>query len=76
MKFRSKRLPLAMSLLGLSILTTSCATSSPTTPQIETVVKADCVNWKIVTYSAKSDSPETIRQIIEQNARRQSVCGQ
>jgi hypothetical protein len=59
-------------LLGLSTVMTSCASLRPPIPT--TVITADCGNWKTISYSAKADSAETIRQIIEQNARRKAVC--
>ena len=72
---KSKRHPLKLAILSLAPLITvaSCATTKPTIPT--TVTTADCVNWKTISYSAKSDSEETVRQIIEQNARRKAVCG-
>ena len=71
----SKKRPLKLAILSLVplIAAASCATTKPAIPT--TVTTADCVNWKTISYSAKSDSEETVRQIIEQNARRKAVCG-
>jgi hypothetical protein len=62
-----------MSLLALSIVMTSCASTNKAIPT--TVTTVECLNWKTLSYSGKSDSTETIREIIESNARRAAVCG-
>ena len=69
-----KRLTLKTMLLVALIATTSCASTKPTIPITETVNPV-CVVWKTISYSAKSDSTETVRQIISDNAARDQVCG-
>ena len=63
---------LAMLSTGGLVGMVGCESMKPATPIIET--KVDCVNWKVITYSGRKDTPETVKQIIESNARRAAVC--
>jgi hypothetical protein len=66
-------LMLALPLLMLWLMMSACATTSSPTPITATM--PDCVNWKAISYSAKADSAETVRQIIASNAARKKECG-
>lgn len=54
----------------LSILTTGCSQTVSTA----TTGKPVCVIWQGISYSAKSDSPETVLAIRQNNAKRESYC--
>lgn len=56
--------------LPLLGLLASCATThtTATAPDV-------CLIWHPVTYSASQDSEETVREVREQNARRDAYCG-
>lgn len=63
---------LAIGLLLLPLTLAGCASSSGLTRT--TATTADCVNWKDISYSEIGDSPATVQQIIESNARRDAEC--
>lgn len=75
-KFR-RGLRVATLLLGLSSLTMGCASTKLPTPTTETLPARFfiCGAWPLINYSAKGDTPETVRQVIEANARRKAACG-
>ena len=62
-------------LLSASALLEGCKTTPQPTPTIATT-KPDCTLWRALTYTAKGDSAETVREIVEANAVRAAVCGQ
>lgn len=66
---------LGMLCVGMLLTTGACATMQQATPTTGTTdARIDCVNWKTLSYSLKNDSPETVREIIENNARRAVAC--
>lgn len=75
MRKLKKHLRVGLLLATLSLATTACESSRQQTPITETTIKPDCVNWKTLSYSAKSDSAETVREIIASNAARKAACG-
>lgn len=66
----SRLLPLLALGSGLTILA-SCQT--PTTA-ITKGVPDVCLAWKGISYSAKSDTPETVQGVRQNNAARDSYC--
>jgi hypothetical protein len=52
------------------VLLAACQTTQTTA----TVDKAVCTIWRPVTYSAANDSEQTIAEVRQQNARRDTYC--
>lgn len=70
----SKRLLPLILLVALSPILAACPGTPQPTLTIATTTKPDCVNWKVISYSLREDSPETVRQIIASNAARAKAC--
>lgn len=62
-------------LLMLSLVACSSLNSPIQTTAISQSLTEVCKVWKIITYSAKSDSAETIEQVRQNNAARRAYCG-
>lgn len=73
-----KPLRLAIPLLSLCLLTQACAHTNGPTPIIATTpsdaTPTFCLAWKKLTYSAKDDSAETAKEIVDLNAARAKLC--
>jgi hypothetical protein len=55
--------------LGSSLMIQGCSTTRSTgTSDV-------CLIWQGITYSAKSDTPETVLQVRRANAKREAYCG-
>ena len=60
--------------IGLAL--SGCAMSGSSPLKITgTQTRPDCTNWLALSYSAKGDTPETVAEIIAQNARHKAACG-
>ena len=80
LKFKRQMLRAMLWLTAFSPLMGCANTNNPTPttaaiPNVQVVVKPDCVNWATITYSAPPDSDATVRQIIKNNERRKEACG-
>jgi hypothetical protein len=70
-------LPKLAALLMLCVMVAGCQLRK--TPTIATTPNAElrppvCTVWKAISYSAKSDSAETVREVREINAARVAYC--
>ena len=77
---KSLRVWLLLPLLSAPlILLAACASTSKPTPTIATTISpntaAICGQWKPITYSATSDSQQTVQENVVANAMMQSFCG-
>ncbi len=61
----------ALATLALPLTVAGCQTATPTTATTNAV----CSAWQPITYSASKDTPETVRQVVGNNAAREAFCG-
>lgn len=65
-------LPKLIALVTMCALVAGC--QSTKTRSIVTTDKPVCTVWKGVSYSAKRDTPETVREVRANNAARTAYC--
>ena len=74
LKLRPQSLLATLSLVSLSALPGCVSLNSPTPTTGTTTASTICAAVKVVRYSAAHDTPETVEQIIPNNAALRKLC--
>jgi len=74
MQQQSKQVKLLMLLALLFPVLAACQSTKSPTPITETTDSSVCLVWKAISYSGKNDTPETVAEIVKNNAARKEYC--